>query len=388
MKHTYTLTLMDHHDLDKSQKFLCNYVVGIIDHHSFEIKNASSSETKKIVKNEEKVDKNKEEKISNDDKPKEEEVIKEKKEKKVVYVENINSDQIKIIEETYPNLKDRENLRISFPRASNMAIVIEKAIENETIRKFFEEKLENKNNYIDFLIGVIVVDSANFKHDDEGLKWIHKDKEIFETIFNMSRQSLFINYEVKLEEVQELMKKNLYNIKFNEEKNMKLGTVALIDKDRKDFEIKINKTELKLIVSFHSIPINVLKLLNMEKNHEITGPKVRDYLYKTGEEESLDCSVLLFREKLPQKDDKGRDIFISYAAFYLKKTDIIKEQNLHEFLKHYKLEIEKKQKKDKNNKIEIGKEDFLYYIKSDFSINRKHLLPIFQSFYQNLKLQN
>lgn len=313
---------MDHHDLDKSQKFLSSYVNGIVDHH--------------------------------DDM-------------------NPPFDYIK----SYPNLKgdnndiDRSRLKVEFPRCSNMALVLELAFKCEITTKFFSQFLNNDNFY-DFLIGVLVVDTENFSSKTKDLKWVEKDHEVAVKILESCRRSIFFSVEngedkLSLEKENEFhfntMKTYLIDVKFDKDKNIALGMKALFNKDRKDFAIVNKHREHPVYVSYHSVPVSIFDVLKKEGSESL-----RKFFYDEAEISGLHMMVVLCRE--------GK---LSVAAHYLKKSEFFNEKNLEEYFGKVKENICK-------NDAVISKEEFLFTIKSKESINRKNLLPFMENFFKDIDI--
>jgi hypothetical protein len=316
--------MMDHHDLDKSQKFLRSYVYGIVDHH-----------------------------------------------------DDTNYDYAKC----YPNLKgenneiDKARLKVQFPRCSNMAIVLEEAFNCEITSNFFKQSLNNDNFY-DFLIGVLIVDTQNFSEKTRD-KWVEQDRDVAKKILDSCKRSSFFledngEYKLNLEKDYEFhfesLKKFLADVKFDKDKNIELGEKALFNKDRKDYEIKNVHREHPISVSSHSLPVSlfyVKQKLGMEK--------LRNFLFDEAEKSGLHMMVILCKEEK-----------LSVAAhYYHKKADFLNEINIKKYLEKVKEDI---CKNDAVIEPFFDNEKSFFIIKSKESINRKNLLPILENFFKNVNV--
>ena len=318
---------MDHHELDNNQKFLAKYVYKIVDHHS---------------------------------------------DKNFNYVENFPL--LKISEDN--NLLDTERVNCQFPRASNQAIVLEEVLKNNFLKEYLKHCFDtDEQNYFDFLIGAIVTDSFMFDASVKGSKWDGKDYDVVKNIFEMTVYSVFYSipkgedkrFESKGNEFHlGELKKNLINIKFDEEANLALGINGLMNKDRKNKIIKNKKKNINC--SFHSLPVSLHKIINLENNGTpVEGPSLKDYLNNLGKTDQLDFNVIISR------DSDGSP----FAAFYISNNEICNETNLKQFFERYNINLCKNE-----GKIETINEMF-YSIKNK-KVSRKLLIPELEEFYINL----
>lgn len=312
---------MDHHELDKSQLFLRSYVHEIVDHHE---------------------------------------------DKEFNYIS------------TFPNLKDdktskldNSRVTVQYPRCSNMVLVLEKALksENKAFKDFFRPALEAKTSFYDFILGVLIVDSENFKEENKDVRWKNEDLAVASEILKYCRRSVFssaLEQEAYFLNEDKLhfdgLQKNLLDIKYNEEKNIGLGFEALLYKDKKEFKLRNNFRDYDIFLSFHSIPVSLFKLIE-----KLGQDSVLRTLESLADKSGVDLIVLSCRDN---KD--------SIAAFFIKNNSFFNRKNLRNFFD------EIKGKNLKNEGEFLSYADYLWVIRSKNPINRKWLWPDLEEFYKKL----
>ena len=311
-KHEYCVILMDHHELDNSQKFLADYVTEIIDHHS---------------------------------------------DKGFDY-------------SFFKNLKN-ENINCQYPRSSNVCLVLERFFNSDIIKTFLLQSLTNDNNYYDFLIAVIVIDSENFNPKIKDDKWIQKDQDVASKILDMSKKSIFFNEEEQKKYISrdnsfhfDNIAKNLIEIKFSEEKNLELGAKGLLQKDRKNFTIK------DYFISMHSLPVSLFKLIQREENLLSQGKeteKLKDVLSFLAKEDSLHIMIMTCR-----------DNEVPLITIYLHKNEYFNSNNIFDFYNYLNSKL-------CNGNGQISQDKDFFFFKTTTNINRKILWPEVQGFFTNLK---
>ena len=382
IKHEYKIIMMDHHELDSTQSFLGSYVSEIVDHHPHSndeyLKPDMNGEIKKNPKYYD-ISSNypilKKDEIPNDKEPK----IKHKK----------------------------EFTNIEFPRASNMCLILESILNNEKLSGYFKELISKPYNYYEFLIGVIIIDSENFNEKseyktekDKDAKWVQKDLNLAKYILDLTKNSLFNdvdNDNLDKNDNQEndiykktfkKLKKDLIDVKYDKNKNLLLGTKALLQKDRKNYDIEHNDDKIK--VSFHSVPISIKKILEYEDEntkHKIKHEKMSNILWELADEDEIHVMVMLSRHKDDESNDKNQYLNpeVSLISIYLKTKGFFTEKNIVEFLEKIwndktKLKIESQ----KVNPINKRYKDFLIQLEVEAKINRKALYPDFKEFFENI----
>ena len=200
---TYQVILVDHHKLDESQKFLSSYVTEILDHH-----------------------------------------------------DDTGFDY----NTEYPKLMSKT---VEFPLGSTMTLINSEFLKNKDLIDNHDSFF--KDNYFDFLISAVVLDSNNFSDQYYETRWVRKDKEYAAKIVNSFRKSIFSNIIEEIQFMNDLDFEHfdrLYNIlssvKYSQEKNLELGINALINKDRKDSIIKSKTNSLKIAFSTLSVEVPMI----------------------------------------------------------------------------------------------------------------------------------
>jgi hypothetical protein len=272
---------------------------------------------------------------------------------------------------------DTTRVNTQYPRASAQALVLEEFFKDKFLKEYLQLALKgDEHNYFDFLIGTIVTDSFRFDANVKGSKWVDDDQIVVNEVFSIIRNSAFYSIqkgEDKLFQSKDnnfhldQIKKNLINIKFDEEANLALGLNGLMNKDRKNKTIKNKVRDIKC--SLHSLPVSLNKIIKLEnKGTPIQGPLLKDYLKNLGESDELDFSVIISR------DTDGS----SFAAVFISNDEICNESNIKIFLEKYNKDVCKSE----------GSVDSINgmfnFVKSKKNISRKLFLPQIEEFYNNL----
>jgi len=237
------------------------------------------------------------------------------------------------------------------------------AFENKIMKEFLENSLSLSYNFYDFLIDVIVVDSANFDESLKGKKWVDKDFKIATFILDKCKKSIFdSNIESSNEYTShfQIIKKSLIDVKFDEEKNLLLGAEALLAKDRKDFILKKANSE-EINVSFHSLPLSILKLWDYEekKKPEITcASSIKHFAEKS----DLILSLVICR-------DNGEGLI----SFFIHNESKLLKRQVEEFCNGFN--------SDKcEGKAKIYEEHGVLHFRNKDNISRKIVFPALEKY--------
>lgn len=174
----YKIIIVDHNEIDESQKFLEKNLVEIIDHHK-----------------------------------------------------DTNKNQENIIKKTlsYPlgscsTLVILENL---FLMEKDLSVNLEKSL----LRNLFTENLL-------FFISAILLDTSNFNEEEFNLRWTSLDKLAYEKIKEFNNKFFPKDFS---DEISTNYFKALSNSKYDEKANLNLGIPKIFNKDRKEFSYKNHK---------------------------------------------------------------------------------------------------------------------------------------------------
>lgn len=205
-----SLILVDHHELDKKQSQLSQFVTEIYDHHADQ---------------------------------------------------NFNY-------KIYPQLKEKVVL---FPRCSALSVILEVyAKQNGTMTSLLEKisffsKLENT---FDFLLAPLIVDSNSFKKKTKDFRWVQVDYELATEIGLLFPTTIIENKVADQSTIKDIWKsiqKKLKKAKKDTSNNLKLGLDSLLRKDMKIYVIESKN----ISVSFSSIPISFESITSIYKLSEI-----------------------------------------------------------------------------------------------------------------------
>lgn len=161
--------------------------------------------------------------------------------------------------EWYPNLK---NKKIEFPRCSNLSLVLEDILSNKTMNNHFIDNLHSWEP--DFLIAAQINDSSCFSESIKQSKWIDKDKELVYSIIGFASERCYLAKHLSTDNEENLIKSMydcLQKSKYDEKKNIELGIVCNLNKDRKTFEVTRKKGNTKINVSFASLQVSLTELI-------------------------------------------------------------------------------------------------------------------------------
>lgn len=274
--------MVDHHDLDPLQTFIAPYVIQIVDHH-----------------------------------------------------DDNGFDYLSHFPKLGKDGKlDNQRVKCEFVRSSCMSLCLEISFESKIMKEFLDKCLTTEYNYYDLLIDVIVVDSANFDASLKGKKWVDADLKVATFIIDKCKKSIFFSSEKGEDKAYEskdysahfeVVKRELIDVKFNEGKNLSLGSEALLCKDRKDFIMKLGSKE-EINVSFHSLPLSIKTLWNYEeesKSQNTCQSNFKNFSVKN----NLILSVVICR-------DKGEGLI----TFYLHDESKLSKKSLENFCSYFNTE--------------------------------------------------
>lgn len=159
--------------------------------------------------------------------------------------------------EKYPFLQSK---KCEFPLASTTSLILEEFFNNKDVIENHETFF--RDNYFDFLIAPVLINSFNFSSDLFDRVWTRKDKEYAVRSVNSLRRSIFSNV---IEEIQFLndfdyehmdrLYEILYKSKTSNENNLSIGLKGLLNKNRVNKSISIRSNLVKL--SYIQYPIDL-----------------------------------------------------------------------------------------------------------------------------------
>ena len=319
--------LVDHHELDPSQKELIPFVEEILDHHD---------------------DKDFDYKL-------------------------------------YPNLTTK---LVEFPRISNMILILEEFLTDDKLKACHESLF--KNNFFDILVAAPIIDSNNFDDKLKNSKWIDKDKVLVSNIVSILKTSIFSSpiERIKFSEDAdyqhfERLFKILSNVKFDCEKNLNIGIEGLINKDLKRFEIELKSKEDILYITYASFPVPLKKVISKYSKENFF--KFLESFSIDKAYNRTDFYVIIYIQ-----EDKKLCAFLYVTEVGLKNHNgLLKEENIKLMYKHlldvFVLNDIMKVLPDLELKSNAEENSNAYLMYTTGKLNRKTLWPNMKDFFTGKK---
>lgn len=324
-------------------------------------------------------------------------------------------DEVANLKKKFINLESNLPL-IKTERGSVQSLILESFLNDPELNRYITEQLK-KDNYYDFLISSIIVDTNNFDKNankikideennentnndtindisyaradtiesiksniittikdkkDKGLQWSETDRDIVKSILDICKNSIFLKgkeQENPLDDPSEYkyhfnnIKNNLINVKFNSEKNLKLGLKALFNKDKKISNIYAeNSKKVLFSFGFISLTVNVMTVFDHFGKEEI-----RMSMFDFAEENQLHLVSTISYDK---KDDH------TYLTFYIKRTNFITDKIITNFINYLN-------DNECNKEAICYKDDSIYIMKVKGKKRRKTLITTYEKYLTN-----